>query len=234
MVDAITEALGQSSLFAGMTPGALADVASSARIRQALPGEALFREGDPADMFFVVHTGSVKLTQIDAAGHQVLLRLAGPGDAFGGAGVLGDEAYPVTAEAMGPVSALEWSGEVFAALLERHPRLTLNMLRFVASRLYALQIQFRQVATERVEQRVARALLRLVQQAGRRVAEGVLIDLPLSREDIAQMTGTTLFTVSRIMSRWEADGLVDSGRQRIVVRRPHGLVAIAEDLTAQG
>lgn len=230
MSDAIAERLKRSPLFAGVSPPARADVAASARTRQLSPGHILFREGDPAGTFFMVDEGSIKLTQVDAAGHQVLLRLAGPGDALGGAGALGGETYPVTAEAMGPASVMEWPAETFAVLLERHPRLALNMLRFVAERLHALQVQFRQVTTERVEQRVARALIRMVHHAGKRVPEGVLIDLPLSREEIAQMTGTTVFTVSRIMSRFEADGLVDSGRQRIVVRKPHALMRVAEEI----
>ena len=117
-----------------------------------------------------------------------------------------------------------------ARLMERHSRLALNALRFVADRLHELQVQYRQLATEKVERRVARALLRLVQQAGRRVDTGVLIDLPLSREDIAQMTGTTLYTVSRIISRFEADRIVEAGRQRMVIRNPHRLMAVADDL----
>jgi CRP-like cAMP-binding protein len=117
-----------------------------------------------------------------------------------------------------------------ASLMERYPRLALNALQLVAARLHELQVQYRQLATERVERRVARALLRLVQQAGRQVESGVLIDLPLSRDDIAQMTGTTLFTVSRIISRFEADGLLEAGRQRVIVRHPHGLLKIADDL----
>jgi CRP-like cAMP-binding protein len=117
-----------------------------------------------------------------------------------------------------------------ARLMERHPKLALNALRFVAGRLHELQVQYRQLATEKVERRVARALLRLVQQAGRRIDSGVLIDLPLSRDDIAQMTGTTLFTVSRIISRFEAEGILEAGRQRILIRNPHGLLKVADDL----
>ena len=71
---------------------------------------------------------------------------------------------------------------------------------------------------------------RLVQQAGRRVERGVLIDLPLSREDIAQMTGTTLYTVSRVVSRWEAEGILDAGRQQLVIRNPHALMTLADEL----
>ena len=117
-----------------------------------------------------------------------------------------------------------------AGLMERYPTLAINALRFVAARLHELQVQYRQLATEKVERRVARALLRLVQQAGRRVESGVLVDLPLSRDDIAQMTGTTLYTVSRIISRFEADGIVEAGRQRMVIRKPHALMSVADEV----
>jgi CRP-like cAMP-binding protein len=127
-------------------------------------------------------------------------------------------------------TAFEWPGSVMASLMERYPKLALNAVRFVAARLHELQDQYRQLATEKVERRIARALLRLVRQSGTRTESGVLIDLPLSREDIAQMTGTTLFTVSRVLSRWEADGILETGRQRIVVRAPHALVSIADEL----
>lgn len=219
------------ALFASLDPKALAEVTAAARVSTVPAGSTFFREGDPASAFFVLETGSVKLTQVTPEGHQVVLRLAGPGDAFGGIAAFGGITYPVTAEAVTAAAALEWRGPVMAGLMERHPRLALNALQFVAGRLHELQVQYRQLATEKVERRVARALLRLVQQAGRRVDSGVLIDLPLSRDDIAQMTGTTLYTVSRIISHFEASGIVEAGRQRMVIRNPHRLVEIADDLT---
>ena len=160
----------------------------------------------------------------------MVLRLIGPRDAFGGVAAFGGTMYPITAEAVTDAMALEWPGTVMASLMERHPKLAVNALKFVAARLHELQVQYRQLAIEKVERRVARALLRLVQQSGRRVETGVLIDLPLSRDDIAQMTGTTLYTVSRIISRLEADGILEAGRQRMVIRHPDGLVKIADDL----
>jgi CRP-like cAMP-binding protein len=93
-----------------------------------------------------------------------------------------------------------------------------------------LQNQHRELATERVERRIARALLRLVPQMGREVADGVVIDLRLSRQDLADLTGTTLYTVSRTLSQWEKQGLVQSGRERVLIRLPHALAALAEDL----
>jgi CRP-like cAMP-binding protein len=218
------------ALFAALDPAALEEVKAAARTKTIEAGSTFFREGDAAAAFLVLTAGSVKLTQITPEGHQVVLRLIGPGDAFGGVAVFGGAAYPITAEAVTDASALEWPGDVMAALMERYPKLALSALQFVAARLHELQVQYRQLATEKVERRVARALLRLVNQAGRRVESGVLIDLPLSRDDIAQMTGTTLYTVSRIISRFEADGLLEAGRQRMVIRNPHGLLKVADDL----
>ena len=90
------------------------------------------------------------------------------------------------------------------------------------------------MSTQQVEQRVAHALLRLAKQSGRKVEHGVEIDFPISRQDIAQMTGTTLHTVSRILSGWEQRGLIESGRQRIVLREPHKLFVLAEETPGEG
>lgn len=153
-----------------------------------------------------------------------------PGDAFGGVGAFGDPVYPVGAEAIEASAARAWTSAVMRQLLETQPGLAANALHFVAGRLHDLQRRYRQLTTERAERRVARAVLRLVHDAGRSVDAGIEIDFPLSRQDIAEMTGTTLFTVSRLLSAWEQDGIVRSGRQRIVLNKPQALVAIAEDL----
>lgn len=222
--------LRRVTLFSSLSDAALRDITQAARTRTVTASSTFFREGDEAESFFLVQTGSVKLAQVTPEGHQVVLRLIGPGDAFGGVAATGGGLYPVTAEALTDSAALEWSGKAMARLMEKHPKLAMNALRFVLARLHELQVSYRQLATERVERRVARALLRLVRQSGRRVDSGVLIDLPLSREDIAQMTGTTLYTVSRIVSRLESEGVLEAGRQRMVIRNPHALMSIADDL----
>jgi CRP-like cAMP-binding protein len=88
----------------------------------------------------------------------------------------------------------------------------------------------RELSTQRVERRIARTILRLARQSGRKIEQGVLVDLPLSRQDIAEMTGTTLYTVSRVLSDWEDRGLVQSERQQVIITYPHGLVSLAEDI----
>jgi len=222
--------LGQVPLFRGLTAAVLARISDQAHTRPIGAGEFFFNEGEPADAFFVLMSGRVKLTQLTPEGHQVVLRLLSAGDAFGGAGAFGDETYPVGAEAVEPAAALVWTSGTMRQLLETEPGVALNAVQFVAGRLHDLQRLHRQLMTERVERRVARALLRLGQQAGRRVDDGVEIDFPVSRQDIAEMTGTTLYTVSRLLSSWEERGLVRSGRQRITLTKPHALVALAEDL----
>lgn len=229
----VVEWLSRAPLFQGLSLEVLARIFRLAHTKQVEAGGFFFNEGDDAEHFFVLTSGRVKLTQITPEGQQVLIRLIGQGDAFGGVGAFGDPTYPVGAEAVEASTALAWTSGTMRHLLETEPTIALNALHFVAGRLHDLQRRYHQLMTERVERRVARALLRLVQEAGRRVDAGVEIDFPVSRQDIAEMTGTTLYTVSRLLSAWEERGIVRSGRQRIVLTNPHALVTIAEDLPAR-
>ncbi|MBZ5560564.1 MAG: Crp/Fnr family transcriptional regulator [Acidobacteriia bacterium] len=225
-----TRQLGQVPLFHGLAADVLARIRAQAHSKAIGAGVAFFSEGEDAEAFFVLISGRVKLTQLTPEGHQVVLRIVGAGEAFGGAGAFGDLTYPIGAEAVEPAVALVWTSSAIRQVLETESRVALNALQFVSSRYHDLQRRYRQLMTERVERRVARALLRLVREAGRRVDAGVEIDFPVSRQDIAEMTGTTLYTVSRLLSSWEERGIVHSGRQRITLTKPHALVALAEDL----
>ena len=224
--------LQQDPLFQGLDTAQLREVLGAARERKVQRGSFLFHQGDPASALYVLVSGQVRMLQVTSEGQQVLLRIITPGETFGGIAVLENTTYPASAQAARDCAVLTWDGETLARLMERFPRMALNALRLLASRLQELQDRYRELATQRVERRVAQALLRLTRQTGRKVEDGVLIDFPLSREDLAELAGTTLYTVSRILSRWEREGLIETGRQRILIRSPHGLVAIAEDLTS--
>jgi CRP-like cAMP-binding protein len=218
------------ALFAGLSSEALADVRRTARVRLVPAGSFFFHQGDPATACYVLLQGRVRVTQLNEAGHQVILHMLGPGDGFALVAPFAGGEYGVSAEVVEDARALTWDGPSMARLMTAWPQLALNALGFLAGRLHELQQRYRELATERVERRVARAVLRLARQAGRKTEAGILIDLPLSRQDLAEMTGTTLYTVSRILSAWEAAGLVEVGRERVVIKRGHGLVSIAEDL----
>ena len=125
-----------------------------------------------------------------------------------------------------------WPGRpaTWPRLVEKFPALAANTLQTVGARLQETHTRVIEMSTQQVEQRIAHALLRLVKQSGRKVDHGVEIDFPISRQDIAQMTGTTLHTVSRTLSAWETKGLVESSRQKIIVlREPHKLFMLAEE-----
>jgi CRP-like cAMP-binding protein len=228
-----TRLLAGVPLFRGLDDEALAAAAEHARLVRAASGRTFFREGEPARLFYVLARGRVKFTQIAAEGHEVILRVIGPGEPFGGiAAFTNIGTYPVTARALDASDAQAWDGARMTALMHRFPQIAINAAAIIAERVHDLQRQHRELMTERVERRIARAVLRLAQDSGRRVEGGVEIDFPLSRQDLAQMTGTTLFTVSRTLSAWEGAGIIVTGRRRVTVRQPHRLVRIAEDLPA--
>lgn len=229
-VDARSSLLAKVSLFQGLAPADLAKIFDLAHTRHLANEAFCFQQEDPASLLYVLVEGQIKLTKLTPEGNQVLLRFVHPGEMFGGISMFGETTYPVSAQAVGDCSVLTWDTDTLSRLMESHPRMALNAMRHLAQRVQELQQRNLELATERVERRIAHALLRLAQASGRQVEGGVLIDLPLSRQDLAEMTGTTLYTVSRTLSAWQQKGLVEVGRERVLIRFPHGLVTIAEDL----
>ena len=189
-------------------------------------------QGDPAERLYILLSGQVKLTQVNPDGQQILLRAIGAYNLFSVVVLAQVDTYPVTAEAMEDSTALGWAKADLMPFVERFPQFALNAIQMMAFHTQELQERFRQLATERVERRLAHTLLRLASQSGKKIPEGVLIDLPLTRQDLAEMTGTTLYTVSRLLTQWETQGLVIAQRTHIIIRYPHGLVSLAEDLPA--
>lgn len=228
------ERIRQVPLFHGLEEAALAEILRRSESRQVDKDCFLFMQGDPADYLYVLTRGRAKLCQITPDGQQVIMRLATPWEIIGGLAIVGEDVYPVCCLAAEDSQALAWSTATLTALLERYPVMALNATRWMSRHVKETQQLFTQLATERVEQRVARTLLRLVAQMGHKEADGVRLDFPLTRQDLAEMSGTTLFTVSRILSQWEKQGLIESGRERVTIKYPHGLVMIAEDLKGQG
>jgi len=218
-------------LFAGLAAAELDDILRDARAVHHGRDGVVFREGDDAASFFVLLNGHVRATKATPDGQQVVVRYVSPGEVFGVAMAIGLARYPATATAVDDSVVLVWPAAIWPRLVEKYPALATNTLRAVGSRLQDTHTRVVEMSTEQVERRVAHALLRLVQQAGRKVDGGLEIDFPISRQDIAEMTGTTLHTVSRILSAWEQKGLIDGGRQRIVVRSPEKLSLLAESPT---
>jgi len=232
VADSPAQLLAAIDIFDQIPPQDLDTIASAAVLKEFNKNTYLFHQGDPADQFCLLVSGKVKLTQITEAGQQVILRYVGPGEAFAVIAVLRKIPYPVTATAVEPITLLSWGEQTMLDLMERYPRLAINSLSLLAFHIQEFQDRFLELATERVERRIARAILRLAKQTGRKTNQGILIDFPLTRQDLAEMTGTTLYTVSRTMSQWEKDGLVSSQREQVTLLSPHQLVVIAEEMVS--
>jgi CRP-like cAMP-binding protein len=219
-----------ASLLKGILPSQFDAVIQAAHIKNLQDGAFYFMEEQPAERGYILIDGKVKLGQVTADGQQVILGYLIPGRVFGIIAVLKKVTYPVSAQAVGNCKAIYWDQGPLNQLMDSYPRIALNALRIMAGQIRQFQNTVKDLSTTRVEQRIARAVLRLARQSGRKIDTGVFIDLPLSRQDLAEMTGTTLYTVSRVLTDWEKQGLVASKRQQVIITYPHGLVSIAEDL----
>ncbi len=223
--------LASIDLFEQLSIQELDEIASAASLQDYNKNSYLFHQGDPAHRFCILVEGKIKLTQLTEDGQQIILRYVSPGEAFAIISVLSKIPYPVTATAVNQVSLLSWDDQVMLDLMQNYPQLAINALSILAKRIQEFQDRFREISTERVERRIARALLRLASQTGRKLEQGILIDIALTRQDLAEMTGTTLYTVSRTLSQWERDGLVSSQREQVTILSPHQLVLLAEEMS---
>jgi CRP-like cAMP-binding protein len=216
------------SMFAGLAPAEQDDLLSEARSVRYPKGSAVFEQGAEADRFFVLLHGHLRVEKTTAQGHQTVVRYVSAGELFGVAQAMNLAHYPATAVAAVDSIALVWPSSSWTRLTAKYPSLAGSVMQTIGNRLQDTQARVIEISNEQVEQRVAHALLRLAKQAGRKVEAGIEIDFPISRQDIAEITGTTLHTVSRILSAWESQRLVEGGRQRIVLRDPHRLQLLAE------
>lgn len=221
--------LGTTEIFRGAPASALAEIRACAVRKTVGAGEALFRQGDPASMFYIVVSGRLRVTQTTSDGQQIIIRYLGPGEIAGYTALYAGGCHPGTATALDVTELLGWSDTAVADMMTRYPTIAMNAVAVLGTRYHDMQIRLRELSTEKVERRIAHTILRLAGQAGRRTARGIEIAFPLSRQDLAEMAGTTLHTVSRTLSAWEEQGLVGSGRRRVIVHKMEALGAIAED-----
>jgi CRP-like cAMP-binding protein len=191
-------------------------------------GQTLARQGEPADALYLLEFGLLKLVQVTPDGHELIVRFVGPLEPFGGVVALEGATYPVTALAVEPTRLLVWPRATLVALLARDPQVRTNLLREMTAHMTDALTRVRELATERVGQRLAHTLLRLGRQVGETTPEGLMLGHPLTRQELAELTGTTLYTVSRILSRWQAAGVIESRGRRLLVRSVARLQDLAE------
>lgn len=222
--------IAKFDIFAGLAFEDLEGLLARSRtIRIRKKGE-IFAQGAEARSFFVLVDGFVRATKTTGEGYEVTVRYVSPGEIFGAAAAIGIDHYPAAAAAVTDATILRWPSSQWAILAERHPVLATNALRTVGSRLQDAHSRVIELTNEEVECRMARTLLRLADRVGRKVDEGIEIEIPLRRQDVAQLAGTTLHSASRVLSSWEQKGFVHSAHQRIVLHNSDALGMIAGEI----
>jgi CRP/FNR family transcriptional regulator, nitrogen oxide reductase regulator len=215
-----------SALFSGLGERECKEIVSCARARVFARDELLFSQGQPVRNLILLQSGSVKHTQLSSGGNEVLLWMSGTGDAVN----LEPESacgHTCSARAVERCRALVWEYNRLQMLLTQHPSIRRNISHILAGRLHELEERFREMATERVAKRLALTLLRLVKRVGKPGRSGM--EISLTREELAQMTGTTLFTISRILSAWAEKGLVQPRRQGVVITDAGRLQSLGDE-----
>jgi len=213
--------------FAGMNREALDDMLARAVSSRHAKDAYIFREGEEAHSFFLLLDGYVRVVKVTADGEQVIVRYIATGELLGIAKAIGRTTYPANAVAAADCVVLAWPSHTWESIVAAYPGFATNTYAMVGQRLLDTQERVIELATERVEQRVANAVLNLARQTGRKTDDGILIDFLISRQDISEMTGTTLHTVSRLLSGWDSKGWIKSGRQRITLVEGHQLMTLA-------
>lgn len=214
--------------FQGLERAQIRIILDAATSRRADAGQAIFDEGSAATAFYLLLDGTIRVVKTTPHGDQVTLLHIPAGQVFGIAPALGHTVYPATAIAASEVMVLCWPVACWPGFVADYPGFASQTYRTIGARVDEKITRIVEMSTQHVEQRIARALLRLINQSGRRTPEGIEITFPITRQDVSEMTGTTLHTVSRLLSAWERDGLVASTRKHIVISDPHRLVQLAE------
>lgn len=193
------------------------------------PGDIVYSAGEPAERLYVVAEGKLKLLQHAPGGRNLLLDILTTGEFFGSLTTLGAATYTDTAQLQTPACLLSIRSDAFQQILDAHPKLALKTIAIMAERLNTANQRVLQIVSMPVDRRIAYTLLALGKKLGRKEEMGLLIDVPLSRDDLAEMTGTTPETASRVMSQLQSSGVIESGRQWIAITDWDAMEELAEE-----
>jgi CRP/FNR family transcriptional regulator, nitrogen oxide reductase regulator len=210
-------ALSAIPLFRRVSPEDRERIASVAQLRSYERGDSVFAEGDPPDFFFVVVTGRVKVFKQTPSGSDLILEIFSPGGPLGAVAAYESRLYPASAEALEPATCLLIPRPDFFSLLEHHPSLVRGLLSSLSLRLVELTTRLSELTGGRIEVRFARLFLKLAEQIGKPSPDGMFIPISLSRQELADLTGTTIETCIRIMSRWGKDEVIRTQKDGFVL-----------------
>ncbi|HUV45211.1 MAG TPA: Crp/Fnr family transcriptional regulator [Dehalococcoidales bacterium] len=215
-----TQILKRSSIFSGLSDDELAALAELAFEYSFMPDQFVFWDGDAPERFYVITEGSVKVVKHSSLGKEFIIAFFGPGEMFGEVAVFENKSYPASAQAVARTRVLGISREDFLAFLTDRPQVALRIINVLGGRLRDAQGRLRDLAGERVEQRIAAVLVMLSSKLGD--------TLPFTRQEIADMAGTTTETTIRVMSQLRSRGIISSVRGRVTILDAEKLRLLSE------
>jgi CRP/FNR family transcriptional regulator len=213
----IADFLKAGTIFAPLPAADLAALAAIAREDRYAAREYLFAEGDTPAWFWLVRSGRIKILRQSRGGKEVVLELLGPGEPFGGIAALEGRPYPASAQAMETSTVVRIPPEAIVALAQRHPAIIREMALMLGQRLRAAHDSVKSLASDPVEARLASRLIRLAESEGTRDSRGLILPFRVTRQTLADMTGTTVETTIRVLSRWLKKGIVEEEAGRLIV-----------------
>lgn len=212
----VVSAVRSLPMFRGLSPRDQSRVAELASIRDYPRGDYLWREGDQAEALTIIVRGRVKIVRHAEAG-DVILEIFGTGEPVGAIAVYNYIPYPASAVSMEPTSLLLLPRREYFELLDRNPEFARAIIRELTRLTIALVRKVQDMRGTRVETRIGQLFLTLADRMGRETSEGMEVPLQLSRQEIAELVGTTVETAIRVMSRWGREGLLVTGQRRFVI-----------------
>lgn len=223
------EKLEMVPFFRGLSEEQLREVNKKFTANHYSKGDTIYWQDDEATMLRVVVLGNIKLVSQTMVGNEVLLEMLQPGDYFGNPSVSGHDRYHETAQAQTDACILSIRLTEFRKIMDSYPSVALSVLDIMSNRLNEARQRIRHLTTLPVEKRIAHILVTLADKLGEKHSLGLLIQLPLSGKDLADMAGTSTATVSRIMSRFQDEGLITSGRQWVAIKNKSELFRISAE-----
>ncbi|GBD95886.1 MAG TPA: Crp/Fnr family transcriptional regulator [Nitrospirae bacterium] len=214
----IIETLKKSEIFSSLKDEELSKISELFENVSYKNNETIFIEGDPSDKFYLVGEGSVKILKHTLMGKDIILEVMSPGDIFGGVAVLDKKPFPASAQAMESTTVIRISRRNLIKIMEEYPILKLEIVKYFSDKLRDAHEMLKNIATERVEKRVASLLLKLSEKVGVEDGGYRKIDFPLTRQEISEMVGTTVETCIRTMSKFQKSGMIKSSNGRISIK----------------
>ncbi|HTG01684.1 MAG TPA: Crp/Fnr family transcriptional regulator [Nitrospirota bacterium] len=219
--------LAKIDLFKNLSTDELKELSSYLTTVLIKKKEEIFSEGEQPEWFYIVMTGKIKITKLSQDGKEIILEIISPQDIFGGVAVLGNFPYPANAVAMEDSELVKISRKNLMRVIDRFPNLMYCISLKLGDRMKSSYDSLKNIALERVEARIAALLLKLAHKVGKETPKGLQIDMRLTKQDVADMVGTTVETSIRTFSKFKKQGLLADADGRIIIKDQKGLSALS-------